>query len=160
MRYGRIQLQNAYGSEFLQLPLPIAIQYWNGNWVNNTLDVCSSISANHFAWDFLPAGTPGRPNNLIACNSALAVSGSAPGYAVNLSAPGAGRSGWSGISLNLGATATGNRCVAVGGSGGGASTANLPWLQYNWTGAGRTNPTGRATFGVYRSPLIYRRENY
>ncbi len=160
MRYGRIQLQNAYGSEYLPLPLPITIQYWNGNWVNNTLDSCTSISAGQFAWDFLPAGSPGRPNNLAACNSALAVSGVAPSYSVNLSAPGAGRAGWSGITLNLGAAASGNQCVTAGAAGGVATTANLSWLQYNWTGTGRANPSGRATFGVYRSRLIYRRENY
>jgi hypothetical protein len=161
MRYGRIQLQNAYGSEFLPLPLPMAIQYWNGNWVSNSLDTCTSVNANQFAWDFLPAGTTGRPNNLVACKSALSVGGAAPNYAVNLSAPGAGGSGWSGIRLNLGAPpATGNRCIATTESGVAASTANIPWLQFNWTGTGVTDPSGRATFGVYRSPLIYRRENY
>lgn len=160
MRYGRVQLQNAYGSEYLALPLPMALQYWNGNWVTNPLDTCTAIAPNQFAWDFLPAGVAGRPNNLAACNSALTVTGVAPNYTVNLSAPGAGRSGWSGISLNLGAVAAGNQCVAVGGAGGAAATASAPWLQFNWTGAGPVNPTGRATFGVYRSPLIYRRENY
>jgi MSHA biogenesis protein MshQ len=34
------------------------------------------------------------------------------------------------------------------------------WLQYPWTGTTPTNPTARATFGIYKSPLIYRRENY
>ncbi len=160
MRYGRVQLQNVYGSEFLPLPLPMAIQFWNGNWASNTLDTCTAIAANQFAWDFLPAGVPGRPNNLVACNSALSVTGVAPNYTVSLSAPGANRSGWSGVTLNLGAVATGNQCVAVGGAGGAAATANAPWLQFNWFGAGRVNPTARATFGVYRSPLIYRRENY
>jgi MSHA biogenesis protein MshQ len=39
-------------------------------------------------------------------------------------------------------------------------TATVPaWLQFNWTGT-VGNPKGRATFGVYKSPLIYRRENY
>jgi hypothetical protein len=160
MRYGRIQLQNAYGSEYLALPLPMAIQYWNANWVSNVLDTCTTIAASQFAWDFLPAGTPGRANNLAACNSALSVTGSAPNYTVSLTAPGATRSGWSGISLNLGSTASGNQCVAVGAASPVATTANVPWLQFPWAGGGRVNPTGRATFGVYKSPLIYRRENY
>jgi MSHA biogenesis protein MshQ len=35
------------------------------------------------------------------------------------------------------------------------------WLQFPWQGgAVNTNPTGRATFGVYKSRLIYMRENY
>jgi len=32
------------------------------------------------------------------------------------------------------------------------------WLKYNWTGAGSTNPSARATFGTYRAPIIYLRE--
>ena len=161
MRYGRVQLQNAYGSEYLPLPLPIAIQFWNGNWISNTLDICTTIAASQFAWDFLPAGTAGRPNNLVACNSALTVGGTSPNYTLNLSAPGAGRSGWSGIRLNLGATAAGNQCTAVAvGTGPAATTLGAPWLRYNWTGTGLADPSGRATFGVFKSPLIYRRENY
>ena len=164
MRYGRVQLQNAYGSEYLPLPLSIAIQFWNGNWISNTLDACTTIAASQFAWDFLPAGTAGRPNNLGACESALQVNGTAPNYTLRLSAPGAGNSGWSGIRLNLGATASGNQCTtAAVGTGPAATTVGAPWLRFNWTvagPAGPVDPSGRATFGVYRSPLIYRRENY
>jgi MSHA biogenesis protein MshQ len=160
MRYGRVQLQNVYGSERLALPLPMALQYWNSNWITNPLDTCTVIVANQFAWDFLPAGTSGRLNNLAACNSALSVTGAAPNYTVSLSAPVAGRSGWSGIILNLDGSAPGNQCVAVGGAGGAAATASAPWLRFNWRGSGRVNPSARATFGVYRSPLVYRRENY
>jgi MSHA biogenesis protein MshQ len=40
-------------------------------------------------------------------------------------------------------------------------TATVPsWLQYPWVSATATNPSARATFGIYKSPLIYRRENY
>jgi MSHA biogenesis protein MshQ len=38
--------------------------------------------------------------------------------------------------------------------------ANLPWLTFDWGGAGETNPKARATFGIHKSPLIYSRENY
>jgi hypothetical protein len=34
------------------------------------------------------------------------------------------------------------------------------WLQYTWSGATASNPVARATFGIFKSPLIYRRENY
>ncbi|ARU31013.1 hypothetical protein CAP31_04495 [Sulfuriferula sp. AH1] len=36
------------------------------------------------------------------------------------------------------------------------------WLQYNWKGAGLTNPTARATFGIYKNAneFIYMREMY
>jgi MSHA biogenesis protein MshQ len=39
-------------------------------------------------------------------------------------------------------------------------SATVPsWLRYNWTGAA-ANPGARAAFGIYKSPIIYLRENY
>jgi hypothetical protein len=46
---------------------------------------------------------------------------------------------------------------------GGWITAvfRLNWLMFDWTGSGTaSSPRARATFGIYKSPLIYRRENY
>jgi MSHA biogenesis protein MshQ len=36
------------------------------------------------------------------------------------------------------------------------------WLKFNWNGAGDTNPSARATFGVYsgNTKIIYMREVY
>ncbi|MBA3058535.1 MAG: LamG domain-containing protein [Gammaproteobacteria bacterium] len=161
IRYGRVQLQNAYGSEYLALPVPLTLQYWNGNWQKNTLDTCTSLQANQFAWSS-PAGSATRPNNLAACESAATVAGVSPNYTVTLSAPGVNNAGWADLSLNLAATAVGSTCTTANagtGNSGLASTVNAPWLQYNWTGA-LGNPKARATFGVFKSPLIYRRENY
>jgi MSHA biogenesis protein MshQ len=42
-------------------------------------------------------------------------------------------------------------------------TATVPnWLQFNWKGTGNTNPTARATFGIYKgnNKFIYIRELY
>lgn len=161
IRSGRVQLQNAYGSEYLALPVPVVLQYWNGSWQKNTVDTCTSILGSQFTWAF-PAGTAPRLNNLAACESAVTVSGTAPSYTVKLGAPGAGNAGWADLALNLGAAATGSACTTVNagtGYSGVATTANAPWLQYNWTGT-VGNPSARATFGVYKNPLIYRRENY
>ncbi|WP_363261021.1 DUF6701 domain-containing protein [Rhodoferax sp.] len=161
IRYGRVQLQNAYGSEYLALPVPLTLQYWNGNWQKNTLDTCTSLQATQFAWSS-PAGSATRPNNLAVCESAATVAGASPNYTVTLSAPGVNNAGWADLSLNLGATAVGSTCTTVNagtGYSGLASTANAPWLQYNWTGA-VGNAKARATFGVFKSPLIYRREDY
>ena len=161
VRSGRLQLQNAYGSERLALQMPLAVQYWSGGWQKNTADTCTSVTAGQFAWAF-PAGTATRPNNLAACESAMTVSGAAPNYTLNLSAPGATNSGWADVTLNLGATAAGNACTTVNGAtgySGSATTANAPWLQFNWTGSAG-NPAARATFGVFKSPIIYGRENY
>jgi hypothetical protein len=40
----------------------------------------------------------------------------------------------------------------VGAAPSAATAGNLPWLG--------PNPRARATFGIYRSRLIYSRENY
>jgi hypothetical protein len=34
-----------------------------------------------------------------------------------------------------------------------ATAAGVPWLQHNWTGA-VGNPLARATFGVFKAPII------
>ena len=151
LRYGRLQLQNAYGSELLALPVPLQAQYWTGSYyATNTADACTAI-----AMSSIQMGN--YHTNLVACNTVISptgtvtlVAGKLPGAGLVLSKPGAGHSGSVDLDLNLGATATGNTCVS--GSQSGASAANLPWFG--------TDPTARATFGIYKSPLIYRRENY
>ncbi len=162
IRSGRVRLLNAYGSEFLNLPLPLRLEFWDGNgWVANGSDSCTALAAGNFAFAF-PAGTAARPNNLAACETALTLTGAAPNYVLTLRRPGAGNNGWADLTLNLGAAALGGntQCTVVGGAGPADVPANLPWLQHDWDGTGAGNPRARATFGVYRSPLIYRRENY
>jgi MSHA biogenesis protein MshQ len=157
IRSGRARLSNAYGSELLDLPLDLRLQFWVGaalGWQSNATDTCTAIQASDFAFAFAGAG-----NNLSACETAMTIGGAAPNYTATLTRPGAGNAGWSDVTLNLGAAAAGNRCTAVGAAGPAATTANAPWLQFNWAGA-VGNPTARATFGRYKTPLIYRRENY
>jgi len=49
----------------------------------------------------------------------------------------------------------------AGFSGSADITVTVPtWLQFVGNGSVATSPKGRATFGVYKSPLIYLRENY
>jgi len=160
---GRARLMNANGSELLALPVPSKIEYYSGatqGWRTNTADTCTTISAGNFAFAF-PVGTASKPNNLAACETAMTVGGAAPSHALSLAKPGAGNDGWADITLNLGATASGNACTAVGAGSPAATTANAPWLQYDWKGAGPANPSARATFGVFRSgPLIHMHELY
>ena len=159
VRSGRVRLVNANGSELLNLPLDLRLQYWEGatlGWQNNAADTCTAIQSSDFAFAF-----PGAGNSLASCETAITLAGTAPTYTASLTKPGAGNNGWADITLNLGATSAGNRCTAVAvGVGAAATTANVPWLQFNWTGA-VGNPSARATFGVYRSgPIIHRREMY
>lgn len=171
VRSGRIHLQNAYGSELLALPVRARIEFYDTvtapGWRVGA-DTCTSLTSGNFAFSF-PVNAR---NNLAACETAGTLGGSNPTLTLSLAkpctgAPCAGNNGWTNIVLNLGNTALGTvagetfgRCTAVGAAGGAETPANMPWLTFDWLGAGATNPKARATFGVYKSPLIYRRENY
>lgn len=159
IRSGRLQFSNAYGSELQNLALPLTAQYWNGtSWTANSADSCTTIAASNFAFVFPVASN----NNLTACETAVVVTGSAPVFTATLSKPGANNNGWTDLTLNLATTASGNQCTSVGGIGAAATSAANSWLQYNWRGAGNTNPTARANFGVYKGnkKQIYFRELY
>jgi uncharacterized repeat protein (TIGR01451 family) len=170
IRSGRARLSNAYGSELLGLPIPFALEYWGANgWAKNSIDTCTSLVSSHFSFDFTnPAGTASKPNKLSACETALTVSGLAPDYALSLAKPGKPNDGWATVSLNLGGTplSANGQCIAVGGAGSADLPAQMPWLQFNWKGAGKTNPSARVVFGIYKKDqpgggvMIYRRENY
>ena len=78
------------------------------------------------------------------------VAGKPVGAGLVLTKPGAGNAGSVMLIVNAGATATGNTCV--GASQSAATAANLPWFG--------PNQGARATFGIFKSPIIYGRENY
>ncbi len=48
-RYGRLHIDNAYGSELLNLSMPVSAQYWNTTgYATNRLDSCSALPASDF----------------------------------------------------------------------------------------------------------------
>ena len=103
--------------------------------------------------------------NLSACKTAVAAPAPtlASGRAfLRLAKPGSGNAGSVDLALQLGATAAGQTCLAVGAAPTAAVAAGLPWLQGKWSGASAfdQNPATRASFGQYRSPFIYQRESY
>lgn len=145
-RYGRLFVANSYGSELLPLSVPIEAQYWNGlAYQRNQLDSCTVI----------PATAVEMRNyrmNLTACETQLSGTGTVGNgkASLNLSKPGAGNSGSVELSVNLN-VATGSTCNSATASGAG--NAAVPWF-------GNSNPSARATFGIYKSPVIYLRENF
>lgn len=160
VRFGRLSMSNAYGSEFLKLPIAFGAQYWNGanGFVTNSDDSCTPIPTGSITMS-------GFRDNLGACETAVPAAftlASGAGKMI-LTAPGAGNNGSVDLKLNLGATATGNVCSTVG-AGPGATTAvsspTLSYLQGKWSGSTYTvDPSAKATFGVYKSgPVIYIRE--
>jgi MSHA biogenesis protein MshQ len=156
VRSGRTSLSNAHGSELLDLPVPFRVEYWDGSWLKNTDDTCTtgvtlaladvSVSDGLVPGEtcVLDSGNPGISG--IGCTAAgiapkrFVAPTVAADFRLWLKAPGIGNSG----ALNL--------------------TATVPaWLQFNWKGIGDANPSARVTFGVNaarKSPIIYMRENY
>jgi MSHA biogenesis protein MshQ len=135
----------------------VEAQYWDGlRFKTNTADQCTS----------LPSGSVGMGNyqrNLAACETGITSTtlqlASGRGF-FTLLAPGNGDNGSVDLSLELGSTSSGQTCV--GGTAAAATAGNLPWLQGKWNGAASyaTNPSSRASFGQYKSPLIYLRESF
>jgi MSHA biogenesis protein MshQ len=160
MRFGRLAIRNANGSQLVPLPVQMETQYWNGtSFITNAADSCTLIASGNVAMgNFTP--------NLAACETAISGGGvlSAGRRTLQLAAPGSANNGSVDLTVNLGASASGNTCTAVGaGPGPLTTTANLPHLQGNWTGgAYDQNPTARAAFGVFKGAdeVIFQRENF
>jgi MSHA biogenesis protein MshQ len=170
IRYGRARLLNAYGSEQLDLPMALRAEYWNGSaFVQNTDDNCTgdtaAVATNAISlaltvpstatastlscvWD---TGAPGR--SAAGCTTAGAASPIDKQFRKGLSmvtGPVSQQKGDFNLWLKK-PTSAGSVTV----------TATVPsWLQYYWSGVAASSPSGLATFGIYKSPLIYRRENY
>jgi MSHA biogenesis protein MshQ len=166
-RSGRIVIQNAYGSELVDLAVPMRAQYYESaanGWVTNSADNCTTVvtlafptyAGNLSAGETCvqDTGTGGRSG--LGCTPPPAAPANEQfreGGVVNfngdfnlyLRAPGGGNDGSVDISIDL-------------------SSNNLPWLRYDWDGNGThdNDPSGRATFGIYKgSPRhIYLRERY
>jgi MSHA biogenesis protein MshQ len=155
-RYGRLMLSNANGAETLDLPVPMATQYWNGsNFVNNTDDNCTTLAG-------LNITLKNYTKNLAACETAISISGpfNAGKSNLKLLKPGAGNNGSVDLLVNLGATATGQTCTPTATT---STAAAQSYLQGKWSGTTYDkNPTARATFGIYKNAneFIYMREMY
>jgi len=149
IRYGRIFMPNVYGSELLSLSVPLEAQYWNGTaYIRNQQDSCTTVPASSIAM-------ANYKKNLDACETQLAYS-SGSGALINgvskylkLTKPGAGNNGSVDLTLNLN-LASGNTCNAATTSA--ATAAGIPWFG--------NNPVSRAVFGIYKTPIIYMRENF
>lgn len=154
IRYGRIKLTNANGSDLADLQVPMQAEYFDGNnFVTNPLDSCSvaAISfADPIATDALLTTSTcvWDPNNLSGSAKCIGQTPSGEGYV-------------EGASLSSGSFNLFLKAPNVQGS----LTVNAAvdnWMRFNWTGAGLANPSVTATFGVYqgRPSVIYMRELY
>ena len=162
IRAGRARLNNAYGSELIGLPMPFRVEYWDGSaWILNTLDRCTGNTALGATNGVSLALAP--PSGWPPGGGCVQDSGS-PG----LSGAGCATAGPSERQYKEGGAASfaGDfnlwfRAPGSGNSGSVTVTADVPsWLEYPWDGVTVSDPTARATFGIYKTSIIYRRENY
>ncbi len=149
-RYGRLQLQNAYGPETMTLNVPLQTEYFLlGGFIANVDDQCTALATVNHLQTSVDDGATSQAGNLpVAINdgtttAALANSPLVQGNAgLSFNAPGAGNSGEFLLRSNISAT--------------------YPWLLFDWNGDGTDEETSAlATFGIYQgSPrLIYTRES-
>jgi MSHA biogenesis protein MshQ len=157
VRYGRLRIGGASGSQQLPLRLPVEAQYWNGAvFATNTLDSCTALSAaNVGLGNYVGALTAGDTAASIV-NSPLQDGRSA----ISLSAPGSGNQGSVDVTLNLGDGGNADACDAFAPA---AAAGNLDHLRGRWCdppGSYSKDPAVRARFGIQRSSdqAIYRRE--
>ncbi|ABA87656.1 type IV pilus biogenesis protein MshQ, putative [Syntrophotalea carbinolica DSM 2380] len=145
MRWGRLAMKNAYGSELVALSMPMRSEYFTGDaFVQNLEDGCTALALSQLT---LNNGTTS-----VSGDQAIAV-GSGSSSAALLSPLLAGDAGLT---------------FSAPGSPGyidvKADLSLLPWLRYDWDGDGShdDDPTARASFGIYRGRpgMIYIRESF
>ncbi len=141
-RFGRLTLGNAFGSERVDLPIPIETQYYNssGTYVTNVADNCTAIALNNV---YLSSGTASGGGTFTAGKGNLKIIKPLSKVTIDLC-------------VDLGVDLPPPSCAA-------ASPANKSWLQWSWTGSTfNRDPAARAAFGLYKSAdeFIYLRENF
>lgn len=145
-RYGRLKLSNAYGSELLNLPIPMETQYWTGSaFATNANDNCTAISSagNVNLGNYqggINSSNMASPGNILLGGAFLAGKES-----LQLSKPLPAPSSKGSVDVTVTLTAEGKN-----------------YLQGKWTGSTYTvNPTARAAFGLRKGgPIIFMREMY
>ena len=167
MRYGRARMFNAYGSELLDLPVVFRDEYLASTAPGNAWSVNAADSCTNAALSFAPVSTPNITSNTCVLEPG---NNSGKGCAAVLTSVQTNRryleTGVTGTDSNGVAGFAGNfnlwlRAPGATRVGSIDITATVDsWLQYPWTGSTAVSPSARATFGIYKSPLIYRRENY
>jgi hypothetical protein len=169
VRYGRLRLFNAYGSELLDMRLPLEADYYNGTgWIRNTDDNMTKIAnpRNDIAVGnctvTLSCATGGNLDPATHL-PATAVTLSGGTNTITLTKPTCAATCPTGsldFALTLGLVGTNNNCVTSPAALPNATNgASLPWLQFAWC-IGKGDPNAHATFGEAKNRFIYLRERY
>ena len=149
VRFGRLKLSNAYGSEKMALQLQVQSQYWSGNsWVLNSADDLTTLPVSAIALSGSMANKTsasavvidGGKGNLVLANP-------------NPGNPSPLATGSVDIAFNLGASNPDNSCLGLRTTVPVITIgANLPWLRSQNGSCASSydrDPSARATFGIY-----------
>jgi MSHA biogenesis protein MshQ len=172
LRFGRLNIFNAYGPVSVVLPIRLETQYWSttGNaFVRNQQDSCTSLNREHIRLSgytlFLGACETAVSEASVNFSSGLATLTLAASGVDTAPDPDVPNAGTVLLTPILGPVPGGSLyCPSKGGVEAGVTTANRTYLQGKWTGATwNENPAARAAFGLYGSQpknFIFFRENF
>ncbi len=153
-RYGRLRLMNTYGSELLDIRVPLRAEYYNGTgWSINTLDNCTALPTGAMA-------VSGGLAPVVQSASPITLSGGLGTLIFNKT----GVTGSFNLAANLNAAGADASCNTAHGG----TAANMLWLQGFWapaascggTAAWAQDPNARIKLGASKAPYIYLRERY
>lgn len=159
VRFGRIRMNNASGSEALDLPIPLLAQYWNGKlFATNTSDSCTQLNQNNVALGNYQKGL--TATNMGSSHIMMGGAFASGVGSLKLTKPSSSAMGSVDVAINLGVGSSDQSCPAWTMTSSGAA---LGYLRGKWCGGNYDrDPRARATFGIYKNAneFIYRREMY
>jgi MSHA biogenesis protein MshQ len=160
VRYGRMRVDNAMGSEQVALSVPVRLDYWSGTgWAPNTLDVtCTSLASR-------PPPAFGSNTAASACfgSGCTSTTAGAAGSLYTSRVKGVNANAVT-PSYSASTFSNGVRSVVFSApkqSGTLNFSVEAPlWLKIGPVNPTGTNPLGAIRFGTYNSRFIFLRENY
>lgn len=146
IRFGRLVVESAAGSELAPIEQPVRTEYWNADtWQTHTADDCTALTLAGEVQLNNDQGGPvdgtqpipvGGGNTDLTTNTPDPLPLASGAAVMTFAAPGEANTGWVDTTLTLG--------------------ADLPWLRHDWDDADGAGdgpyddlPTGRVTFGIH-----------
>jgi len=155
IRFGRLSIANAHGSELVPLAVAVQAEFFNGNnWQPNTLDQCTSFNMSP---DFQLSNPETADGSLQAGTATMALDGDTTSATLTNNSPLA-----NGVAtMTFAAPGKDNQGYVDIQS---QTSLNFGWLlgDYDNDGSYDDEATGRASFGVFKGSdnIIFRREIY
>jgi hypothetical protein len=179
VRFGRLSLANASGSELVDLSVPVEAQYWNGSsFAVNTFDNLTTLANTNIVLGNYQGLSAIATPSFRAADANGSCSGNLSSSTVLKQGKSCILFGKPSVSgsfdalVNLGSTGSPANCLGPPLTYGSSLSATLGYLSGKWCGGDGSpydrDPTAHVTFGIYNtngnsngnSHLIYFREVY